>query len=254
MKPSKTDLIIDASKTLEDRWGFAVITFLVYLLITKIVPQLIAYLLNQPVDFFSVNLFHISLVPTSLEALYSTLIGGPMTLGAVIFALALSRQEEANLEQIFDGFDRFGTAVLAMLLISVFVALLSVLGFAALFLTSFYQIDTIIQVPLVILLSIPGIMAALSYFMTFFILADNESIGAMEAIRLSKNMMEGYRMDLFVLCLMFIGLALLSVLTCGIGMLWLYPFAYVTLAKFYDALPKSHQEADPILDSFIGPE
>ena len=70
--------------------------------------------------------------------------------------------------------------------------------------------------------------------MTFYILADDNTIGAMEAINLSKKMMYGYKWKFFGLILRFFGLALLCILTLGIGFLWLIPYINITIAKFYD--------------------
>ena len=72
--------------------------------------------------------------------------------------------------------------------------------------------------------------------MTFFIIADDETIEPMAALDKSKKMMYGYKLQLFYLCLRFFGLSLLCILTLGIGFLWLFPYMYVTLAKFYDAI------------------
>jgi uncharacterized membrane protein len=70
--------------------------------------------------------------------------------------------------------------------------------------------------------------------MTFYILADDSSIGANEALDKSKEMMRGYKWKFFCLGLRFFGLGLLCLLTLGIGFLWLFPFMQVTMAKFYD--------------------
>jgi uncharacterized membrane protein len=85
-----------------------------------------------------------------------------------------------------------------------------------------------------LLLIIPGIIAAISYSMTFYILADDNSIGAMDAIDKSKKMMDGYKWKYFCLGLRFLGWALLCILTLGIGFLWLMPYMQVSMAKFYD--------------------
>jgi uncharacterized membrane protein len=90
-----------------------------------------------------------------------------------------------------------------------------------------------------LLLIIPGIIAAISYAMTFYILADDESIGAMEAIDKSKEMMNGHKWAYFVLMLMYVGLGVLCLLTCGIGFFWLAPFISVTNAEFYDDLKRN---------------
>jgi uncharacterized membrane protein len=90
-----------------------------------------------------------------------------------------------------------------------------------------------------LLLIVPGIVAAISYSMTFFILAEDSSLTPMEAINKSKQMMDGYKLKYFYLCLKFIGWALLCCLTLGIGFLWLIPYIQVSTAKFYDELKGS---------------
>ena len=47
-------------------------------------------------------------------------------------------------------------------------------------------------------------------------------------------MMDGYKWKYFCLGLRIFGLALLCILTLGIGFLWLFPYAHVSIAKFYD--------------------
>jgi uncharacterized membrane protein len=140
----------------------------------------------------------------------SLILSGPMTLGYAIFTLNISRNQEARFEQIFDGFKNFGNSLATYLLMILFIILW------------------------MLLLIIPGIIAALSYSMTFYILADDSSIGPMEAIDKSKQMMNGYKWKLFCLGLRFIGWTLLCLLTLGIGFLWLIPYAQVSFAKFYD--------------------
>jgi len=145
-----------------------------------------------------------------LSGLLSLLIGGPFAVGLAIFSLSISRNLGARLEQIFEGFNNFVKSLGAYLLMLLFVVLWT------------------------LLLIIPGIIAALSYSLTFFILADDNTIGSMAAIDKSKKMMVGYKWKLFGLGLMFLGLAILCILTLGIGYFWLMPFMQVTMAKFYD--------------------
>jgi uncharacterized membrane protein len=89
-----------------------------------------------------------------------------------------------------------------------------------------------------LLLIVPGIIAALSYSMTYFIIAENDSIGSLEAITKSKEMMRGNKWKLFCLCCRFLGWILLCILTIGIGFLWLYPYMMVSFAKFYDDIKR----------------
>jgi uncharacterized membrane protein len=140
----------------------------------------------------------------------SLIVSGPLAVGVAIFAFSISRNKEAKLEQLFYGFKRFGRSLSAYLLVVLFTFL-----WALLFI-------------------VPGIIAGISYSQTFFILADDETIGASEAMKKSKKMMYGYKWKYFCLKLRFIGWALLSILTLGIGFLWIAPYMSVSAAKFYD--------------------
>ena len=187
MTTENLTLMRAARESLKDKWGLAIGTFLIYILLTSIPGS-----------------------TRSFISIVSLIIGGPFALGAAMFSLSISRGKEARLEQIFQGFNHFTTALAAYLLLLLYVVLW------------------------MLLLIVPGIIAALGYSMTFYILADNESIKAEDALRKSKTMMEGYKLKLFYLCLRFALLALLSILTLGIGFLWLIPFINITMAKFYD--------------------
>lgn len=86
------------------------------------------------------------------------------------------------------------------------------------------------------LLVIPGIIKAYSYSMTPFILKDDSQISNNRAIEKSMAMMEGHKMQLFLLDLSFIGWAILCVFTLGIGFLFLAPYVETAHAKFYEDL------------------
>ena len=87
-----------------------------------------------------------------------------------------------------------------------------------------------------LLFYIPGIIKACSYSQTMFILAENPTLGAREAIDQSKAMMEGHKMEYFVLLLSFIGWAILGVFTFGILCIWLMPYMEATFANFYKSV------------------
>lgn len=184
---TENPILMKASRTsLKDKWGLAIATFLIYTIIT---------------GFFGT-------IPKA--GAIALLIAGPMALGAASFSLSLSRGQDAKLEQIFDGFRYFTSALLTYLLMVFYVVLW------------------------LLLLIIPGIIAALSYAMVFYILADDPSLKPQEVLRKSKHMMNGFKEKLFYLYVRFFLLALVCVLTLGIGFLWLIPYVHITMAKFYD--------------------
>ena len=101
-----------------------------------------------------------------------------------------------------------------------------------------------------LLLVIPGIVKALSYSMTAFILHQFPNVTARQALKISMKITDGYKGDIFVLTLSFIGWLLLfsipSFILWGIGLhmlsslvfhilfaLYVSPYLYTSFAGFY---------------------
>ena len=101
---------------------------------------------------------------------------------------------------------------------------------------------TLLKTLLVLLWSllfvIPGIIAAYNYAMVPYIQADNPCLPAREALAQSKEMMYGNRWRLFCLQISFIGWELLSILTLGIGLLWVGPYQAASIAFFYQDISR----------------
>jgi uncharacterized membrane protein len=149
------------------------------------------------------------------------IISGPLMLGYVMAFLVFVRKRELRLSQLFDGFKHFVNAFLAYILMIVFIILWT------------------------LLLIIPGIIAAFRYAMTFFILADNPDMEGLTAITQSKELMQDRKWKYFCLLCRFIGWLLLSILTLGIGLLWLIPYVQTSLTIFYEDLKSEAAAAAP---------
>lgn len=84
-----------------------------------------------------------------------------------------------------------------------------------------------------LLFVIPGIVKAYSYSMMFYVIAENPKIGAMKAMDISKVLTQGHKANLFMMDLSFLGWAFLSMLSCGIGFIWLLPYMVMTETYAY---------------------
>jgi len=85
-----------------------------------------------------------------------------------------------------------------------------------------------------LLLIIPGIIKGIAYSMTPFILADCPNVTATQALKISMRMTNGYKGELFVMYLSFIGWHLLNILTLGIlGIFYVNPYFFTTCAGYY---------------------
>jgi uncharacterized membrane protein len=187
MKTENSILMSEAKASLSGKWGLAIGVSVLYVILSSGIQSI-----------------------KGIGLIFSLIIGGPLMYGIQLFMLTLSRNEDANLEMLFEGFKLF-EKTLKLYLWMVLKVLLWML-----------------------LLIVPGIIKAIAYSQAFYLFIEDNSLDAKEALQKSEQMMEGYKMKYFLLGLRFFLLALLCILTLGIGFLWLMPYAQVTLAKFYD--------------------
>jgi len=84
-----------------------------------------------------------------------------------------------------------------------------------------------------LLFIIPGWIKSYAYRLVPYIINDHPELDYKEALRRSQEMTDGEKFSMFVLDLSFIGWSLLTILTCGIGILFLNPYVEATWAQFY---------------------
>ncbi len=85
-----------------------------------------------------------------------------------------------------------------------------------------------------LLFIIPGIIKAYEYRMVPYILAEHPEMSYSEVLEASSRMMDGQKMNAFILDLSFIGWEILSSITAGIvGIFWVNPYYYSTDAELY---------------------
>ncbi|MDR0904809.1 MAG: DUF975 family protein [Oscillospiraceae bacterium] len=155
-------------------------------------------------------------------ALAAVLISGPFAVAIIWIYLGVTRYEKPRVEDLFKGF--FTVLVpsfMTMLLVYIFTMLWS------------------------LLLVVPGIIKGLSYSMSMYILAENPDVSAFDAINESKRIMDGHKMEMFVLGLSFIPWILLTSITFGIAGLYVIPYMQTTMANYYQYVRDS---AGPVGD------
>ena len=161
------------------------------------------------------SLFHHAAFPTPVVVFVSVLVwllGCVLAAGYVLYHQGVRRGEEMPISSLFDGFGFVGKIVLLNLVITVFVALWS------------------------ILFIIPGIIAGYRYRFALYNLCENPELGVMDALNMSKAQTKGYKLDLFVLDLTFIGWSLLCGLTLGILSIWITPYIQQTDLGYFEAI------------------
>ena len=204
-----SELRAQARERLEGQWGtFVLMTFL--MLVIQTILQIPGYI-GSLLEILSPENVLASLSFSNISNILS-LLALPLSWGLTVSLLRNHREESVDLENLFDGFrgGRYTRVFCALFLVNLFTFLWA------------------------LLLIIPGIMKAFSYALTPYILLDEPELTAKQAIARSCEIMQGRRWKLFCLYLSFIGWGILSLLTFGIGFLWLVPYMNASIAAFYE--------------------
>lgn len=97
-----------------------------------------------------------------------------------------------------------------------------------------------------LMLIIPGIIKRYSYCLSPYILKDSldkdndGTVSPQKIIRQSTDMMAGNKKNMFVFDLSFLGWYLLSILTFGIGFVFLIPYHQIAMAEYYREIKKHY--------------
>ena len=83
---------------------------------------------------------------------------------------------------------------------------------------------------------IPGIIKAIAYSQMFFLMADDPKLEAADAQKKSMKLMDGHKMEYFILQLSFFPWFLLILITFGLASIYVNPYTQASYAAFYDAL------------------
>ena len=136
------------------------------------------------------------------------IIGGAIAVGIWRAILGTIDGRRPDIEMLFKGFDRFGDALLAHLVM----AILITLGFVCLI--------------------VPGIILSIMWMFTYPVLGET-NLGFWEAMRESSRITEGYRLQLFLLVLASILVLLLGFLVVCLGVYVALPVVFTAWGLAY---------------------
>lgn len=150
----------------------------------------------------------IAVLGAILGIVYSLFVANPLTVGHNRYYLD-SRFAPTSVGTLFHSFSNgYGNVVKTMFLKNLYIFAWSLLLF------------------------IPGIVKSYEYVMVPYLMAENPNLPSDRAFQLSKQMMDGRKMDLFLLDLSFIGWRILATITV-IGNVFLQPYIEATHAEVY---------------------
>ena len=172
-------------------------------------------------DIYSGNFFNAGMITGLLTGIATVVIlivlvakvfvGNLLKMGGYRFFI-LNQTAQPGIGTLLDGFrsGHYVNIVLAMFLRDLFTALWS------------------------LLLVVPGIVKHYEYLMVPYIIAENPAMDYKEAFQISKQMMDGEKMEAFIMDLSFLGWYLLSAVTCGLlAIFYVNPYVQASFAEMY---------------------
>lgn len=172
-------------------------------------------------DIYSGNLFNVGMITGLLAGITTVVIlivlvakvfvGNLLKMGGYRFFI-LNQTAQPGIGTLLDGFrsGHYVNIVLSMFLRDLFTALWS------------------------LLLVVPGIVKHYEYLMVPYIIAENPAMDYKEAFQISKQMMDGEKMEAFIMDLSFLGWYLLSAVTCGLlAIFYVNPYVQASFAEMY---------------------
>lgn len=172
-------------------------------------------------DIYSGNLFNVGMITGLLAGIATVVIlivlvakvfvGNLLKMGGYRFFI-LNQTAQPGIGTLIDGFrsGHYVNIVLTMFLRDLFTALWS------------------------LLLVVPGIVKHYEYLMVPYIIAENPAMDYKEAFQISKQMMDGEKMEAFIMDLSFLGWYLLSAVTCGLlAIFYVNPYVQASFAEMY---------------------
>lgn len=142
-----------------------------------------------------------------------------LSAGYCLYHLGIRQRREMSCGTLFDGFAFAGKVILVQLVSTIFIALWT------------------------LLFVIPGFIATYRYRFALYNICENPELGVMEAIRMSKRQTKGFKWQLFVMDLSFLGWSILCALTMGILNIWITPWIQQTEVGYFQAI-KAYKNRD----------
>ena len=187
----------EAQESLKGKWGISIAACLIAGVITIMITILGGYLINED---WGGNLLSLFVTP-------------PIGVGLALFFLNIHTGNKLEIKTIFNPFKEVWlNSVLAYFMMIVII----LIGFLLFF--------------------IPGVIATLMFSQVLYIIAEDNKIDPYNALVKSKKMMEGNKWKLFKIMLIILLLAIVCILTLGIGFIWLAPYQNAVYAKFYNVI------------------
>jgi uncharacterized membrane protein len=174
-----------------------------------IVLALVVFVLNLAISLVGQNVS--GLAPRIVLQLIGFVVGIVLAMGLIRASLAVVEGRTPEVSLLFQT-DGFGSYLIAAILATIGVFF----GF--------------------VLCIIPGVILAIMWHFFGYVIVENPATGPVDALRRSADITRGNRWQLLGLGILLIGINLVGLVACGIGLIFTYGITVVTIAYAYKTL------------------
>lgn len=204
------------------------------LLTANLIPVFILFLAD---DFLAADTT-VNTVLYYAVSLIVSLLTGVLSLGVSKLYMNFCTGRDAQTSDVFYGFTGHHQDIgILLALINTVILFFSLLPFLAVILIYRFLFHSAFLYPVMALAlvigGIWGYVQLLSLSQCYYLAVDFPDYNVKQLVSMSRRIMKGHRARLFYIHVSFIPLALLCILTMGLGLLWLLPYISTTLTCFY---------------------
>ena len=192
-----------------------------------------------------------------LSTLMGLVVSSFVIMGVITMVMKISKGKKTSLDDLFSKsylfFKTFVLTFLVCMIVGIFMFFLGVALYGLYTSSGLWGICSSWVVTFLICLGIVLSMSllvftayvTLSLSLVYFIYYDNPEMKIIDIIKQSYNLMDGRKLELFIMLFSFMGWFILGIFTLGILYLWLVPYVLVTMASYYNSVKPKAKRGRP---------
>lgn len=233
------ELKASAKEHLFGRYASAVAAYLLVTFLTGFATVSVSSITGNSITIFGIIIHYALLFTISVCT-------GLLSSGTAYFYLKIVTGHPATVNDVFCGFRMYSDKALT---IQAWITLITFIGsipeYIALYrMPGHFDSAALTRYGLCMILSgVVTLILDLLYAPAFFLMHDFPQYSARELLGMSRRLMAGNKGKLFYIYLSYVPLLLLGVLSCGIALLWVFPYMNATLAEFYMHIIRDSESA-----------
>ncbi|MEZ5360192.1 MAG: DUF975 family protein [Candidatus Zixiibacteriota bacterium] len=163
---------------------------------------------------------------------FAAFVGPALTGGYIYFFLKFAKEDNPEINNLFEGFNRYGTllGLYWLMVLAILVCMLPTIILGLILMA----IEGYILIPVIGLANLIAVIYFLiRYSLVYFVIMDDRFVGVFDALKRSERLTQGYRGEIFLFALLMIAIGIISFLLLLLPYLIAGPLLGIAWGRFY---------------------